>query len=277
MASNNCDNYQSTNHFVLTGGSNGTINNVTPSTAALCLNSAGASSQAAFSLVPTGFGVAQQVLTVSGTYTPTATLAYADIECFGAGGGGAGCPAGSSTTIAVGGAGGAGGYSRRLVSAATVGASQSYTIGAGGAAGAATSSGTGGTGGTTSMGALISSTGGVGGATSADGAALVNAGGAGGVGSTGDFNTNGDPGGSGHGIFSSSSLAFVLGGNPGVGYYGACPLQVGSGATTSSANGNSASDYAAGGGGAYSCDSGSARTGGAGGPGVIIVTEWFTT
>src|SRR5262249_19108020 len=89
------------------------------------------------------------VFTASGTYTPMAGLAYALIECVGGGGGGGGL----SITILGwfgSGGGGSGGYSRKLSSAAAIGASQTVTIGAAGTAGATTPT-NGGAGGDTSV------------------------------------------------------------------------------------------------------------------------------
>jgi hypothetical protein len=85
-----------------------------------------------------------RVFTASGTYTPPANLLCAIVECRGGGGGGGGA-ASTTTTGGGGGGGGGGGYSRAVLSAAQIGASQTVTIGNGGApqaAGSATSFGT---------------------------------------------------------------------------------------------------------------------------------------
>lgn len=79
--------------------------------------------------------VATQVFTSSGTYTPRAGLLYCIIENLGGGAGGGGV-AGNSSFDLGGGGGGAGGYSRAVISAATIGASKTVTIGAAGNGGA---------------------------------------------------------------------------------------------------------------------------------------------
>src|ERR1700720_4672748 len=69
-----------------------------------------------------------QVFTSSGTYTPSAGLVTAIIECVGGGGGGGGS-AFSPTQVHGGGGGGAGGYARAYKTASQIGASQTVTIG----------------------------------------------------------------------------------------------------------------------------------------------------
>lgn len=73
-----------------------------------------------------------QAITSSGTYTPTAGMAYCIAEIIGGGGGGGGT-SGSGSNSSGGGGGGAGGYIKTLYTAAQVGASAVVTIGAGGA------------------------------------------------------------------------------------------------------------------------------------------------
>ena len=93
--------------------------------------------------------------TASGTYTPTAGMAYCIIECIGAGGAGGGVT-GVTGSIVCGGGGGSAGYSRLAASAATIGASKAVTVGV-----AVTgTNGSGGTGGDTSVGALCIAKGG---------------------------------------------------------------------------------------------------------------------
>jgi hypothetical protein len=75
--------------------------------------------------------VVLRVFTVgSGTYTPTANMRYA--LCIAVGGGGGG--GGGINTASAGGGGGGGGTAIKLFSAATIGASKAYVVGAGGAA-----------------------------------------------------------------------------------------------------------------------------------------------
>lgn len=221
--------------------------------------------------VPAGTGistVATQVFTGSGTYTPTSGMKYCIAELVGGGGGGGGTTTCSSSQVSVGGGGGGGGYARKVFSAATIGASQTVTIGAGGTAGAV-AGGTGGTGGTTSLGALLSATGGVGGL--GDGTESVGngiTGGAGGIGSSGAFNLSGGSGGYG---FCNAAANLSMGGNGGSSAF--------SGSITPTSNstqsGRDAVSYGGGGGGGQTIKSGSQAVGGIGSPGIVIVTEFI--
>jgi hypothetical protein len=111
------------------------------------------------SLITSGItSVATQIFTSSGMYTPTAGMIYCFVEMLG--GGGAGGGAGTSPTYnSMGGGGGAGEYCRSLFTAATIGSSQTITIGAGVTGVAAA---TGNDGGTTSIGTLMTALGGQG-------------------------------------------------------------------------------------------------------------------
>jgi hypothetical protein len=92
--------------------------------------------------------IKKQVFAASGTYTPSANMLHCIIECVGGGG-----SAGTSGSIYGGGGGGSGAYSRLLATAATIGASQTVTIGAAGTGGA-TGANNGTAGGDTSVGTL---------------------------------------------------------------------------------------------------------------------------
>lgn len=219
------------------------------------------------------FSVVRQVFTSTGTYTPTSGMIYCDIEVVGGGGGGGGAAA-TSSQCAAGGGGGGGGYSRKSVSAATIGASQSVTVGNGGTAGTAGNN-AGGTGGTVSVGAIVSATGGAGGA---GGAAQTitptnAAGGAGGVGSSGDFNCNGGAGGAGLILYIASVAAFVYGSQGGNSIYGGGGLAV-TPANTAGSAGNAGTVYGGGGSGGATNNSNAAVAGGVGGKGIVIVTEY---
>src|SRR5215475_16211134 len=83
---------------------------------------------------PTGGGggatqVKVQVFTASGSYVPSANLISVMVECVGGGGGGGGTTSATNVELKGGGGGGAGGYSRKYLQAATIGASQTITIG----------------------------------------------------------------------------------------------------------------------------------------------------
>jgi hypothetical protein len=210
--------------------------------------------------------VVMQVFTASGTYTPTSGMEYCIVEVIGGGGGGGGCAAGAAGNLAGAGGGGSGGYAREVFDSATIGASQTVTIGAAGTAGSG--SGSGGTGGTTSVGALISATGGVGGSgTTATAAIRLVEGGAGGAGSGGAVNMTGDAGGW---SWSNSDT------RPGASGKGGSSVLGGGGASafgTTAENGVAGGAYGGGGSGGLGTTSGA--TGGAGFAGLVIVTEFI--
>lgn len=211
-------------------------------------------------------GLAVQKFSASGTYTPNAKLLYAVVECYGGGGGGGGESAASA--VAGGGGGGSGGRSLAVVTAATIGASKTVTIGALGAAGTSAPS-AGSAGGNTSLNngagtnyCLANGGSGGGVATSSNGA-----GGAGGTAGTGDLTFIGQSG--------SSGLAG--GTNPNsVGGRGGASI-IGSGGDWSfGAVGNAASGFASGGSGASAGSGGSNRAGGDGTAGYLVVWEFLS-
>lgn len=111
--------------------------------------------------------VVSQKFTTAGsfTYTPTTGMVECLVEVVGAGGGGGGCPVvagGLGTGACTGHGGEAGGYSKSLYTAATLGASQSLVVGAGGAGSSGAVDGV--TGGNSTFGSFITCTGGAGGA-----------------------------------------------------------------------------------------------------------------
>jgi hypothetical protein len=119
-----------------------------------------------------------QVFLASGTYTRPTGLAYALVYVKGGGASGA-----SSTSAGFGASGGEGEEAWGLFTAATIGATQTVTIGAGGAAVTANTSANGNAGGTTSFGALVTAAGAAGGTRGNFGGAPS----AGGSGGTGGF------------------------------------------------------------------------------------------
>lgn len=196
--------------------------------------------------------VTRQIFTTSGTYTPSVGMVYADVEVLGPGGGGGGSGSGG------GGGGGAGGYTRGLLTAATIGASQAVTIGTAGAGGASGGANAGGNGTATSFGALLVCDGGNGG----DGGSTsgAQAGGAGGA--TPTPGNSGYAGASGfYGIYNSAAN---VGGQGASSPYGA------GGASGIASAGGLATGPGAGGGGA----SGGSYAGGNGADGLIVVTEY---
>ncbi len=204
---------------------------------------------------------AVQTLTTSGTYTKPSWLKFAIVELVGGGGGGGGASAQRGS-----GGGGGGGYAREKLAAASIGATESYTIGAAGTAGAAGNN-PGGTGGTTSFGtvAFLSATGGEGGPGGGD---LSVRGGAPGVGSGGDIDISGQGGGFGTG--DGPGLPNSLRGG---GHGGSSILGGGARAAGQSESGQAGGNY--GGGGSGASGNGSVnRAGGAGAQGVIVVWEF---
>ena len=142
--------------------------------------------------------------------------------------------------------GSAGGYSRKTILAATIGATQTVTIGTGGTYTAGIYSGSEVVGGTTSFGSLLQATGG---SSSTPG-----------VGSNGDFNTYG-----GQGTFGLNAS----------GGSGSHQIQAGNGGN--SLLGGSPSGYGSGGNGVVNT-SGNQQTinGNSGISGIIIVTEYYS-
>jgi len=137
-----------------------------------------------------------RIYTASDTWNKPANLDFVIVLVVGAGGGGGG--GGTETTgvgqVAAAGGGGAGGASIKKVAAASLGSSETVTVGAGGTAGDGTSAATGG--GTSSFGAHCSATGGAGGSTgTASSGSGIFVGGLPGLGADGDLNLEGGAGG----------------------------------------------------------------------------------
>lgn len=203
-----------------------------------------------------------QVISATGTYTPTAGMTSAIVEIVGGGGGGGGIPATTSGNQATSGGGASGSYAKGWFTATTIGASVSCTIGAAGPAGAAGQN-AGGNGGTTSFGALLSAPGGNGGqsvaSTSQGTIAYINGGSPGAVATGGNIiNSQGQPGGLG---FLSNGFIRAGDGAPSVfggGSRGAAATSPGSGGSGNAAGSSGASSAA----------------GFAGAPGLIIVYEY---
>ncbi len=213
----------------------------------------------------TGFAtVVSQVFTGNGTYTPTTNMKYCIIECVGGGGGGGGAANSGAGGYNSGGGGGGGSYARLVASAATVGASQSVTVGAsanGGTAG--NNAGTAGN--DTSVGTICIGKGGGAGAGS-----VTATGGAGGVAGTGDFKVPGQAGGFGIGAtILTVQVAVAGGGHSGLGF--------GAGGTALGAQGTgtAGSNYGGGGAGGRSVAAGGAAAGGAGAQGLVVITEFI--
>ena len=210
-----------------------------------------------------------QTFTSNGTYTPSTGLMYAIIECVGGGGGGGGVAATSVGHLVAGG-GGSGSYSKKVSTAATIGASQTVTIGASGA-GATAGLNNGGSGGDTSVDSLCIGKGGSGGGGTS--VAALSTSGIGGVAGTGDVTTVGNDGGGGSfnpnaGVIST----YAFSGNGGAGFFGGSPGNTAADGAGKAAAANSGS----GGAGALENQSNTNYAGGAGGSGFVVITEYTT-
>ena len=202
---------------------------VTTGTSGQVLTSGGTGVAPTFQAAAGGGLASIQTFTSSGTYTRPAGVTKAMVYVVGGGGGGTGS--------GYRGSGGSGGCAIKFI--ASVGSTETVTIGAGGAG---ASSGSAATGSTSSFGSHCSATGGGGG--------VSNKGGLGGVGSSGDVNLNGS-GGDSNNEGSSGGSSIFGGGGAGFG--------------SGTVNGDG---FQGGGGGVEG------GTGGDGGAGIIVVYEY---
>jgi hypothetical protein len=261
---------------VLYADSSGVITSTSVGTATYVLTSNGSGMAPTFQASGvSAFAINVQTFATSGTYTPTAGMAYCVVECVGGGGGGGGAAAGGGNYSAASG-GGAGGYSKGLFTAANIGASKSVTIGAAGAGGA-TGNNNGTSGGTTSLGILISANGGAfsNGAPSNSITQIITAGGAGASAGSGGFLNMGGAGGSFAYILTTSSASPAVGGSGANSFYG-LGGESGIPSSGADANGANGSGYGAGGGGGSSYQGSGGAAGGNGTAGLVIITEYIT-
>lgn len=206
--------------------------------------------------------VIRRIYTAGATWSKPAGIVRVIVTVIGGGGGGGGIgTTGNGSYIA--GSGGGGGTAIKTILAASLGATETVTVGAGGTAGATTPT-SGGTGGTSSFGAHCSATGGAGGASNT-GASRVS-GGDGGSGSGGDINLTGALG--DRGVGTTQDFTHFKGGassfSPGA-----------SKNTVSGSAGTSASNNSGGGGTGGFKENTTAFAGGTGGSGVVIVEEYY--
>lgn len=210
--------------------------------------------------------VRKRIFLSSTTYVPSAGLVFALLKCQ-AGGAGGGGAFGASDGTFHGHGGSGGGYAEKLVSAATIGASQPITIGAAGNGGAATN---GGNGGDTSVGTLCVAKGGIGGGASSS--AVFGNTSIGQSGGTGDVI---QPGlGGGPGFYNAATNALPPSGIGGSSRYGSGGAGVYAGIGTG--NGLNGTGHGTGGSGAYTANTASAATGGNGTPGLVEIIEFCT-
>lgn len=208
--------------------------------------------------------VVLETFTASGTWTKDAGLVAATVIVVGGGGAGGGAAATGANEASCGAGGSAGGIAIESFAAGDLGATETVTIGA---AGAGASGTTGGNGGTSSFGALCSATGGAGGTTTTAGAGIAHAfPGSAGVGSGGDLNIRGSQG----GIGEAEDGGSIYGGRGADSEYGG-----GGEITDATGNGSAGQGYGSGGSGAVNGSSQTAKTGGDGTAGIVIVAEYY--
>jgi len=193
-----------------------------------------------------------QVYTSNDTWTKPTGLTRALVRVIG-GGGGAGGANGTGSTSS---GGGGGGGSEKLIAAASLGATEVVTVGAGAVAGGS-GGGNGQAGGTSSFGAHLSATGGAAGQGATGGSLAIAV--AGGVGSGGAVSWNGG----------SSSF----GDTGGYGGSGGASALGGGGVGKLDATGGAGAAYGGGGGGSRA--NASNQAGGSGAGGIVIVHEYF--
>lgn len=213
----------------------------------------------------------RQFTTVGATpYTPTAGARAFFVQAQAPGGGGGGTSSPGAGAVSAGQSGSAGGYAEKYVLTSGLTFPATITIGAAGAGGAA--NGNGGSGGTTSfvctgMTSIIC-TGGQGGPDNGNTGSFptTSAGSSGGTATGGDINV---VGGAAQGILFLSASS-VLTGLSGTTSLGSPALQ-----TSIAVNGQSGTGFGTGGGGGLSYAGNGAKSGGAGSPSVVIITELF--
>ena len=194
----------------------------------------------------------QTVFTASGTWTPDASGRTKVVEVEVVGGGGGGGTAGASNNCVCTAGGQGGGYARKRIAAASLGATETVTIGAGGAANT--------DGGNSSFGAHCTANGG-------DGASGVTPGSNAGTATGGDINITGQRGGTGGVVGAGYTTAPGCSGGGSVMGAGA-PGQFGSTGTAAALPGGG------GGGGSFGTTGSGTVTGGAGAAGIVIVREY---
>lgn len=210
--------------------------------------------------------------TSNGTWNAPSGIKFAQVIVTGAGGGGGGARTTDTAAEAAAGAGGAGGTSIEMLSAATLGSSQSITIGTAGSAGANTGT-SGGAGGGSSFGSLTTANGGSGGTGLSTGSSTGANGGAGGAATaTGDVNIEGGDGDDGGAL-----AEYTIGGSGGSSYWGGGGAGGRSGGNAADP-GSAGVAYGSGGGGAATEDlTNQGAVGGSGASGVVVVMSYRST
>jgi Phage tail repeat like len=215
-------------------------------------------------LTQAGNLTAIRTYTAGATWTKPAGLDFIVVEVQGAGGGSGGS-LGVAAQVAAGRSGACGAFARKTIAAASLGATETVTVGARGTAGAATPT-SGGNGGTSSFGSHVSCTGGEGGVIVAAGTAVTwNDASAGGIATGGDINCDGAAGGMQCRLSASQGATLSAGAS----YYGG-----GAEGTRNGSDAGTASTVPGGGaGGSQQIGVGSVA-GALGGPGLVTIYEY---
>lgn len=214
------------------------------------------------------------VFTASGTWNKPSGLVAARVTVIGGGGGGGGAPATGAGEGRAAAGGGGGALAIAVIPAADLGSSETVTVASGGSGGAAGDNG-GSSGGTSTFTRttgtdLTAGGGGGGGSGSTTSSPATTSRGSGSSTTTGaDVAIPGSDGLQGSNNADTFPPHFGFGGDSALGH-GA----KGSG-NVSGADGNDGGDYGGGGSGAWNTDSQSARPGGDGAPGIVIVEHFF--
>lgn len=216
--------------------------------------------------------IAQTIFASSGVWTRPNRLRKVVVEVQAGGGGGGGTASTGTHGFAAAAGGAGGGYSRKLIDATALGATETVTVGSGGAGGLLGAN-TGQTGGTSSFGSHCQALGGEGG----EGCVNLTTSqwilsGLGGSASGGDINIPGESGEPGMNLaYGDVALdEFLFQGGRG----GASQLGRHDRRNKLTADGSDGSGYGSGGGGGASSAGGAGRVGGDGAPGAVIVWEY---
>jgi hypothetical protein len=214
-----------------------------------------------------------QIITATGTYTPTAGTLLHAVYTTGAGGGSGGADQSGATDVTSGGGGG-GGTSFKIFNTTEMGATAAVAIGTGGAAGSGTNGTDGSVGGNTTFnpvgtGATLTGNGGGGGfGTGSNNFDLGTGGGNGGTATNGDIDLKGSDGGSGAG---AAFADIMTSGQGGASYWGG-------GGDAQQGNvdftGTAGVSHGSGAGGAGNFGDTTGTAGAAGAAGVVVVFEY---
>lgn len=220
-----------------------------------------------------------QIFTADGTWSKPAGVVRVRVTVVGAGGGGGGAATTGAGETAGGDGGAGGGFAIKTIEAASLGATETVTVGEGGAGGSAGGN-NGSTGETSSFGSHCSATGGSGGAGGVANSTHPGPNTAlgiygnfpGGIGADGDINGEGGT----NGLAIRWSTGSVRAGQGGSSFFSGEKASGGTVTLVNGGGGVEATSPGQGGTGGFNAQNqGTARAGGAGADGVVIVEEFF--